>query len=151
MTREVKKIEQVEEVSPVVKQRPGKRSFSYSGPLTHIQNLEIPGYVLRIVSEKLNRNPYRVQELMKAEIGYEFVHPKEVNLKNLDGSVIAGDKIVVHLGNGQNGYLMKIPTEWANEDRKAKIKEALDGISGNSKVANSDASIKEISSTVTKQ
>lgn len=109
------------------RQRIGTRKFhTQEGPLGFLQNLSIPGYRLYLAVDSYHG---RIEKLTSdPSIGYEFVSPAEVGLTQINGQALTGDKVSLSVGGGKIGYLLKIPEEWYEDDRKAKDKLSNDGI-----------------------
>ena len=113
----------VEAETTLKRVRPGQRKYNQnSGRLQTVMDMKVPGYRLYLAVDGLRNDPMRIQNLMKPEVGYSWVHPSEVDFRDTDGNLYSGDKVVIDMGNGQKGYLLKQPQEWADEDTAAKIK-----------------------------
>lgn len=148
MTTDKQTSETVENIVEVKKLRPGKRDFGYTGALTHIENLTLPGYRLYLANEVKNGNPNRLFDLTRPEVGYAFVHPREVNFTDAFGKIVEGDKIKVDIGRGTYAYLLKQPEDWANEDRKDKLKASTAGILNKS--VSTDSHIQDVDTKLIK-
>ena len=94
-----------------------------------------PNFVYRFVNDE----PGRVQEFMA--MGYEHVDHGKVGDSRVDKPSSEGSRTQVHVGSGNQGFLMRIPKEFYLEDQKTKQdyvdateaatkKEALDGTYG---------------------
>lgn len=94
-----------------------------------------PNFVYRFV----NDTPGRVQEFL--EMGYEHVDHGKVGESRVDKRSADGSRTQVHVGKGEQGFLMRIPKEFYDEDQKVKQeyvdatetstkREALDGTYG---------------------
>ncbi len=109
-------------------QRPGLRKLDNEGPLSFVLNLHLEGYKLFLATDNHGGDMFYLQKLLDPTVGYEFVNPIEVGLKDINGLPIIGDKVVIPLKGDQTAYLLKQPIEWANEDRKRKEEIATKGI-----------------------
>lgn len=76
-----------------------------------------PGFQYRIV----NDTPGRIQEFIEA--GYEIVQDTSVSVgdKRIANPTQEGTPVKVHVGGGNNAYLMRIKEEWYKEDQAAKL------------------------------
>ena len=94
-----------------------------------------PNFVYRFVNDR----PGRVQEFL--DMGYEHVDHGKVGDSRVDKRSADGSRTQVHVGQGDQGFLMRIPKEFYEEDQKVKQdyvdateaatkKEALDGTYG---------------------
>jgi len=74
-----------------------------------------PDYVYRVVNDKEGR----IEKMQS--IGYDFVESDEQigDFRVAEASKL-GKAVSKPVGNGVNGYLMKIPKDFYEEDRKAK-------------------------------
>jgi hypothetical protein len=75
-----------------------------------------PGYEYRIVNDDSDR----IEQFKAA--GYEVVLAKEVTIgdKRVSATSPEGSAASMSTGGGTHGVLMKIKTEWYQEDQKAK-------------------------------
>ena len=75
-----------------------------------------PGFQYRIV----NDNEGRVQDFIDA--GYEIVTDNKVSVgdKRIANPTQEGSPVKVHVGAGQQAYLMRIKDEWYKEDQDVK-------------------------------
>lgn len=75
-----------------------------------------PGFQYRIV----NDNEGRVQDFIDA--GYEIVTDNKVSVgdKRIANPTQEGTPVKVHVGGGQQAYLMRIKDEWYKEDQNVK-------------------------------
>ena len=113
--------------------RPGVREFgSNAGPLTFIMKLKIPGYRLYFANDKSHNDPFFIQRLLDPVVGYEYVHPSEVGITEING-VQMTDKVCMPVGGGVTGYLLKQPEEWALEDLSRKKEHNQKGLYADSK------------------
>lgn len=79
-----------------------------------------PAFEYRIVKDK----PGRVDKFLVG--GYEIVtNETQVGDKRVGVPAQEGSPVKISLGGGEQGYLMRIPKEWYDEDQKAK-QDALD-------------------------
>jgi hypothetical protein len=76
-----------------------------------------PAFVYRVINDQEDR-------LIRAqEAGYEFVSSdQQLGDTTVMTPKKVGKKVSKPVGNGVNGYLMRIPKEWYDEDQKAKMK-----------------------------
>ena len=76
-----------------------------------------PGFHYRIV----NDSPGRIQEFIEA--GYEIVQDTSVSVgdKRIANPTQEGTPVKVHVGSGNNAYLMRIKEEWMKEDQESKL------------------------------
>jgi len=113
-------------VEPTIKRRrSGPRQFNSAGPLGFLEGISIPGYHLHLANTNGagGKNPYRVQQLINDNVGYDFVHKDELpQLQQSELVDISDTKIKIRVGAGANdyAYLLKIPDEYYQEDLKAK-------------------------------
>lgn len=106
--------------------RPGRRRFGgQQGPLWFLEGLHIDGYFLYFCNDKMPNDPFYIQKLLDPTVGYEYVHPSEVGLTEIEGFKLT-DKVCMPVGGGITGYLLKQPLEWHLEDMKAENKPAHD-------------------------
>lgn len=75
-----------------------------------------PGFHYRIVNDA----PGRIQEFIEA--GYEIVQDTSVSVgdKRIANPTQEGTPVKVHVGSGNNAYLMRIKDEWYKEDQDSK-------------------------------
>lgn len=75
-----------------------------------------PGFQYRIV----NDTPGRIQEFIDA--GYEIVQDTSVSVgdKRIANPTQEGTPVKVHVGNGNNAYLLRIKEDWYKEDQASK-------------------------------
>lgn len=90
------------------------------------------GFHYRIV----NDNEGRIQDFIDA--GYEIVSDTSVSVgdKRIANPTQEGSPVKIHVGGGQQGYLMRIKDEWYKEDQDAKqaqINELEDGMKAKAK------------------
>lgn len=79
-----------------------------------------PAFSYRIVKDK----PGRIDTFLEA--GYEVVsHETQVGDKRVATPSQEGSPVKVHLGGGEQGYLMRQRKEWYEEDQKRK-QDAID-------------------------
>lgn len=77
-----------------------------------------PGFEYRVVADRRGR----IEQL--TERGYEIVtHETEVGDKRVGVPTQEGSPVKINLGRGEQGYLMRIPKEWYEEDQAAKQEE----------------------------
>lgn len=75
-----------------------------------------PGYTYRIVNDVGDRiNTFK-------EAGYELVDSKSVKVgdRRLNVASPEGSMAQVSVGGGQKAFVMRIPTDWYQEDQRAK-------------------------------
>jgi len=126
---EVKIEKKAEEVKSVpVRTRPEREFGLTAGPLSFLNDLKIPGFHTRLINETLGSNKFRLTDVQKPAIGYEFIHPTEVGLDVNNTAISDGQKVRYILKSGQCAYLMKRPIEWEIEDQKAKQKRNVGGL-----------------------
>jgi hypothetical protein len=112
----------VEAATPAADGATRKRRNVFNGTQTKISvNQTIPGYHLHCFTDVGNR----IQEAL--ESGYEFVTPDEIG--GVGDNVVSknsdlGDRVRYLVnpradGSEQFGYLMKVRSEWFEEDQKA--------------------------------
>lgn len=102
--------------------RPGVREFgTNSGPLAFIMKLKLEGHRLYFANDKSHNDPFFIQRLLDPTVGWDYVHPSEVGITEING-VQMTDKVTMPVGGGAVGYLLKQPIEWAEEDLAAKKK-----------------------------
>lgn len=96
------------------------------GPLASIMSVKLPGFYVRLVNEEQGRNPFHLQEIISK--GYEFVHPKETSLRDINGNPLEGDKVKVAIGSGKYAYLMKLPQNIRDIDTDLKNEDAMKAV-----------------------
>lgn len=77
-----------------------------------------PGYEYRIVNDDVDRI-----DLLK-DAGWEVVLNSEVNVgdKRVNQTTAVGTAATMSVGNGMKGVVMRIKSEWYEEDHKAKMR-----------------------------
>lgn len=95
-----------------VKERPTRRPYENPGRLKFP---EIPGFKTAVFAMD---DPNMSNELIRAEeTGYEPVLAQEIGYDKLSIRPLKKDShVIVNLGQGVSGMLMKLPVEWYNED-----------------------------------
>ena len=94
--------------------RPERIPVSGNRDILTIKGKE-PGFEYRIVKDK----PGRVEKFLDA--GYEIVtHAAKVGDPRVGTPEPEGSPVKISLGQGEQGYLMRIPKEWYDEDQKRK-------------------------------
>lgn|SRR4051812_27176239 len=95
-----------------IKERPTRRPYENPGRLKFP---EIPGFKTAVFAMD---DPNMVNELIRAEqTGFEPVLAQEIGYDKLSIRPLKKDAhVIVNLGQGVSGILMKIPVEWYNAD-----------------------------------
>jgi len=94
--------------------RPRRVPVSGSRDILTIDKKE-DGFEYRIVKDKKGR----IDRFEKG--GWEVVHNSETKVGDVDDKNISeGSPVKIDLGRGETGYLMRIPSEYYQEDQNAK-------------------------------
>jgi hypothetical protein len=104
-------------MSRVAKNRPTRTPLGARNRLT-FKGLDTKNFFHRVITDKDDRLDRAL------EAGYEFVEAegKLGDVRVAEGTV-PGAKVAKPVGNGETGYLMRIPREFYNEDQAAKAAE----------------------------
>lgn len=104
-----------------VAERPSRTPIHEQRDKLALKGIDDPNFVFRVV----NDTPGRIDKFLKA--GYEIVltsmYP-DANIQLADPTAgqagQEGSPVKIGVGRGVQGYLMRIPVEWYNEDQLAK-------------------------------
>lgn len=108
--------------APKKVRRPGPRvRREDGGPLQEYMRYKIPGFHLYLA------NPREIPYLLSDDVGYDYVHPKEVDARDDYGNPVEGDQIRIATNDGgRYGIVLKLPVEYFTEDLQARMKAERD-------------------------